>query len=297
MNFMPYLSYQAPGQLEILRAIQGIKNPVFDFIFQWVTQLGEFNLFIIVLCIVLWNFNKKFGYRIMFIIMPVGLMNTVFKNIFRIPRPIGQEGIESLRVHTAGGYSFPSGHTMGASSFWGALMLQVKKKCFTFLCLFIMVLVAFSRMYLGVHTFLDVSAGLILGLSFTFLFNWIFEFVEKSENPWLIFLMLIPLVLFPVINFEEYEVSKNFIYSAGIMTAICLGYVIERKYIQLQMPSSKKEIIIRTVLGLGIFVVILLASSFIPRSYLFRFIQYFIYGLWMTVGAPFMFSKFPKAFK
>lgn len=296
MNFTPYLSFQAPGQLEILKAIQTIKNPVLDFIFQWVTQLGEFNIFIVTLCIILWNFNKKFGYRIIFIIMPVGLMNTVLKNIFRIPRPIGQEGIESLRVHTAGGYSFPSGHTMGAVSFWGALMLQVRKKGFTALCLFLMILVAFSRMYLGVHTLLDVSAGIIFGLLLVYLFNILFEFIENSNKPKYIFFTLIPLFLFPVVKFSDYQVSKNYIYSAGIMTACALGYFLEKKYINYELPVSRKGMLLRTIIGLSLFVLILVLTSFIPRSFFLRFIQYFIYGIYMTVGAPFLFKKFPKVF-
>jgi membrane-associated phospholipid phosphatase len=103
------------------------------------------------------------------------VLNPLLKNIFRVGRPIGVEGIASLRLHTAGGYAFPSGHTQGAASFWTALMISVKKKGIYGFGSAAIVLVAFSRMYLGVHWPTDVIGGIAAGVLWVLLVNKVFD--------------------------------------------------------------------------------------------------------------------------
>lgn len=58
---------------------------------------------------------------------------------------------------------FPSGHTSVAIVFWGSLALLFQKRWLNMLALTLMVLVPFSRIYLGVHFLGDIVGGLILG--------------------------------------------------------------------------------------------------------------------------------------
>ena len=70
--------------------------------------------------------------------------------------------VESARAG-ATGYSFPSGHTQNAFSSFGCLGMWAKGG-WRALCFAIVVLIGFSRMYLGVHTPLDVGVAFVLGL-------------------------------------------------------------------------------------------------------------------------------------
>src|SRR6266446_10087712 len=71
------------------------------------------------------------------------------------------------------GYSFASGHTIGATLLYGQLLLFVlpalKTRHWRVLCIFsaafLVLLVGFSRIALGAHYLTDVLAGIVLGLA------------------------------------------------------------------------------------------------------------------------------------
>src|SRR5690554_3781038 len=116
--------------MELIYMIQTYSNNFLDTFFQIVTMMGEDTFFIIVVGIVFWTVNKRFAYQMAFVYLSSGLINWFIKEIFKVTRIIGMEGVRSLRVETAGGYSFPSGHTQSAASFWTLLMLKFKKRYF-----------------------------------------------------------------------------------------------------------------------------------------------------------------------
>ena len=151
-------------ELEILRHIQSIANPFFDFIFQIITICGEQVVLISIISIIYWTLDKKFGEYIAYAVLTSVLLNNTIKDIFKMKRPIGEEGIRTLREQTATGYSFPSGHTQSASSFYGAMAIYLKKRVMYIIATVMIILVGFSRLYLGVHYPKDVIVGGILGV-------------------------------------------------------------------------------------------------------------------------------------
>ena len=105
-------------ELNIIRAIQSIANPFLDGLFQFITMFGEEAILIPLIAVIYWSFNKKMAEYIAYASLTSVLVNGAIKDIFKAKRPIGEPGIRSLRVETATGYSFPSGHTQGTASFW-----------------------------------------------------------------------------------------------------------------------------------------------------------------------------------
>ena len=79
--------------------------------------------------------------------------------IFQAPRPM----LEPLV--SEGGYSFPSGHAMISTAFWGWLAMELRRKWVTALAVVLVAGVMFSRVYLGVHWPRDVLAGAGCGLA------------------------------------------------------------------------------------------------------------------------------------
>lgn len=96
------------------------------------------------------------------------LLNVVLKNLFVRPRPHFDD---SIRVLTT--FSFPSGHTMLAAVFYGALCAFVVSRLRgwmlravgVLLAVFMIALVGFGRMYLGVHYLSDVLGAMAEGLA------------------------------------------------------------------------------------------------------------------------------------
>src|SRR5699024_12028324 len=85
----------------------------------------------------------------------------VTKNSFDRERP------SLLRLIDITGFSFPSGHAMGSTIFFGSLGTIVKnsgmrsKGLLYALCAFFIVMISSSRVYLGVHYPTDVIAGIV----------------------------------------------------------------------------------------------------------------------------------------
>lgn len=95
----------------------------------------------------------------------MGIYKTM-KHIFLRVRPD-----EIYHLVEQGGYSFPSGHSATSVAVYGLLFYLIRKhwdhtaagKAVSWICLFLAVTVGMSRLYVGVHWFTDVAAGMCIG--------------------------------------------------------------------------------------------------------------------------------------
>lgn len=106
----------------------------------------------------------------------------VLKLFFNVARPL--DG-----VMVAFGKSFPSGHATVATIFFVMLMYifdgyfrKVPRILFNIVCTGLIFLVAFSRVYLGVHWVSDVAFGILLGCVVSFLSIFVFQRVSTSTS-------------------------------------------------------------------------------------------------------------------
>ena len=85
-------------QAEIIRAIQSVASPALDVIFQCITVMGE-ELFLLPVAVLLfWCVNKELGYWICWCAAEGNLLVNSVKGIFKVERPIGYDGIRTLRA-------------------------------------------------------------------------------------------------------------------------------------------------------------------------------------------------------
>ncbi|MDN6196178.1 MAG: phosphatase PAP2 family protein [Atopostipes suicloacalis] len=96
------------------------------------------------------------------------LLNGAVKEFYERARPSEIEPLVEI-----GGYSFPSGHSMGAAIVYGGILFLIfrflrssrLKAFFSVTIITIILLIGFSRIYLAVHFPSDVIGGFSLGLS------------------------------------------------------------------------------------------------------------------------------------
>ena len=273
-------------ELEILRHIQSIANPFFDFIFQLITMCGEQIVLISIISIIYWALDKKFGEYIAYSVLTSVLLNNAVKDIFKMKRPIGEEGIRTLREKTATGYSFPSGHTQSSASFYGAMAIYLKKKAMYIIATIMIILIGFSRLYLGVHYPKDVIVGGILGVLTSLI---CYKLYNKFENKMLLYVITF-IVFIPALTFAH---SADFIKGMGTYLGFVIGIYIEKKYVNFSNQGSTRSKVIRVLLGVLILLVLQVGlKALLPSQIIFSFIRYTLISF-VGIGIyPMIFKKF-----
>lgn len=273
-------------ELEILRHIQSIANPFFDFLFQLITMCGEQIVLISIISIIYWALDKKFGEYIAYSVLTSVLLNNAVKDIFKMKRPIGEEGIRTLREKTATGYSFPSGHTQSSVSFYGAMAIYLKKKAMYIIATIMIILIGFSRLYLGVHYPKDVIVGGILGVLTSLI---CYKLYNRFENKMLLYVITF-IVFIPALTFAH---SADFIKGMGTYLGFVIGMYIEKKYVNFSIEGSTTVKVIRVLLGILILLVLQVGlKAIFPSETIFSFIRYALISF-VGIGIyPMIFKKF-----
>ena len=294
--------------MEFLRMLEGMRTPLLDKIMQLVTYFGQELFIIAIICLLFWCMDKRFAYQLGFVYFTAGLCVQTLKITFRIPRPWVLDpnfhAVESA-IPGATGYSFPSGHTQGATSFFAPLALKVRTSWAKLLCVLAFLLIGFSRMYLGCHTPKDVITAMIVSLICTYI---IWHFQEKilgaNAHKGIIALILAAVSLSTAIysivllnkGVIEMKYAIDCCKAAGAGLGFAWGWYLETTRLDFDPTKGSTGFqILKYVLGLVLAIVIKSAFSFIfGKSILAKMAEYFILVLWIIYFYPCLFSKFKK---
>jgi len=249
--------------MELLYVLEGLRFPVLDKLMLLITRLGEETAFLVAALLVFWCVDKRKGYYLMAVGFLGTLLNQFLKLWFRIPRPWVLDPdfaiVEQAR-EAATGYSFPSGHSQSAVGTFGALAVMTKGRVLRILWILIAVLVPLSRMYLGVHTPMDVLVGSGMALM---LVLWLRPLMNrKEENPMrrvLVTTLILALGLllyverfpFPA-DVDPHNLqsgAKNAYTMIGSVTGVFLVYLLEKRYVNFETKAVWWVQILKALLG------------------------------------------------
>ncbi|MBE6696306.1 MAG: phosphatase PAP2 family protein [Ruminococcaceae bacterium] len=171
--------------MSFLYFLEGLRNPVLDFLFSLITLFGEETIFMAAGMIVFWCVDKFKGYYILCVGFFGTIINQFLKIVCRVPRPWVKDPnftiVESAR-EAASGYSFPSGHTQTSVGLYGGVCRITKNKALRITMIALACLVGLSRMYLGVHTPTDVLVSAAIAIILIFVAYPIFKKAEGSPK-------------------------------------------------------------------------------------------------------------------
>lgn len=149
--------------VDILQAIQSFSSPAADRFFSLITSLHQEAVYILILPLVYWLYDKRFARYLVSVFLLGYWANTVLKELFQTLRPSPAQ-VRVLGAETGTGYAFPSGHAMGPLMFWGAVAQEIRRPSFTAVTGLLIFLIGLSRLYMGLHWPLDVAGGWAIGL-------------------------------------------------------------------------------------------------------------------------------------
>ncbi|MFH1588186.1 MAG: phosphatase PAP2 family protein [Candidatus Diapherotrites archaeon] len=272
-------------EIIFLQLIQSLSNSLLDLFFLAVTQVGNPALWILISAFFFWNAEERKSFYLMGTVLFASALVGVLKPLIARMRP--DESIARIVYQENSVFGFPSGHSAVISSiyFFYEKKLKPKMKLIGFI---IVLLVMLSRIYLGVHFFLDVLAGLVLGI---FIGKGISLIESKLKGKKLesnkLFeetgLIIAVIILLAGIILEQHPLAGLLAgYFAGIFAFKLMGF-----------DSSKNEFRLMLLKqGIGFcFLGIILAFA-LTQEYLIKSILFFIAGVFITFIYPILFEKF-----
>ena len=290
----------------LMRTIEGIRSPFLDAVIGLVTRLGEETVGVVVLCAIFWCISKRAAYGIGIAYFLSGLTVQGMKIGFRIDRPWiidpALNPVPSALDH-ATGYSFPSGHTQSAATLFGSIGAQIKGRPVKVLCFFLAVLVAFSRVYLGVHTIQDVTASLLISfllilLTLKVIYN---DNPNKKRELIIAILMMayaIAVAAFAIGLHAGGMIAQSYVSdclkAAGAGIGFTAGMYIERVYIDFPVKAKKAPWqIMKFIIGIsGVFAIKEGLKLVIGTGLAVDMIRYFIMLIWVTALFPLIIKRF-----
>ena len=273
-------------QIEILKFLEQIRTEPLTLLMTTITMMAESLFVVAILAGLYWCVDKVRGKRLAWFVLFNAVGNGIIKNLIQMPRPFELGVVVPIRAETATSFSFPSGHTQTATSFWYGAMLLLRTKYRYIVGSCIILLTAFSRMYLGVHWPMDVLGGIFFGIIFTLLANKLLEESGKIKDA---HLLGVSIVLLLVMIFD---VDADLYKSVAALWGMTVGAYIEQKYIQFEVVQNTKIQIKKIAIGIvGLIIIYLVFSKVLPAVKIVKMVKYVLLLLWITAGAPYLFKK------
>lgn len=259
-------------EIEIILWLQSFRSDFLDSLFEFITMFGEELVIIAILGFLYWCYDKKTAEKLGITVFISLVLNAFLKTLVMRERPyVVDSRVDAIRQQTAGGYSFPSGHTQGAASIFSGVAIWFKKKWLTIISVVIIVAVAISRMYLGVHFLSDVIVGGLLGVGI----SWGgYKYFSKHEITSKVYqyvlygalalgLIFYIITLFTIqanatmSNAENlYDKLESTLVMLGTICGFVVGVGYEKKYVNFVQHKILWKNIIRFVLGVAIVMVV-----------------------------------------
>jgi hypothetical protein len=270
--------------------------------------------------------NASLGFRVFMVLLSTDIIGMALKHLLHQPRPYWIGDVQHIGGEETS-YGIPSTHASDSLSVWAYLAYQVGKRWLWILSIAIILLISFSRLYLGVHFPHDVLGGWLIGLFV------LFSFIryEKRASSWLqtrsaayqiglgfgvsIAFIVVGLIVGAIIagmpdpgSWAHYAAEARSLTSyftlAGALFGAVAGYVMMKSAACFRMDGTWLQKLGRYLIGIvGVLIAMygldalfsLVALDESVMGYMLRYIRYAATTFWVMFGAPWVFLKLKLA--
>ncbi len=291
--------------------------------------LGSETFFILVLPVLYWSLDSALGMRVGVALLLSGGLNDLFKLAFHSPRPYWVSAdVQARAAETS--FGLPSGHAQISVGVWGMAAAYLRRAWAWLAACLLMLLIGLSRSFLGVHFFLDVVVGWIMGAALlgVLLYTWQPVTTWAGKQPfgrqvlWA-FLGSLGIVLLNALFLFAWQEEGQLALKGWTMTAAQAGVATLPQPLTLNGALTNAGTLFGLLTGLawirprggwqasgrvwkravrylvGSIGVVLLwygLGAVFPRGesllpYVLRYVRYTLLGFWVSGGAPQIFTK------
>lgn len=294
-----------PG-LSIILWFQSWRTDLITGLFQPFNWAGGEIFFLVLLTIIYWTISKPVGRRLTIIFLVSTWLNAFCKSWWKRPRPFQVSG-KVQAPYTAAGYGLPSGHTQTATTVASVLFAETRKRWALVLLFLYMFLMGISRMVHGVHFPQDVLLGWILGVGIVVImlalegrFSSALSALTLGQTLLIaIGVAAIPVGLALAVESQPQRIA-GMITPAAVLAGVIPGFHLEREKVGFDISGRLAQKYLRYMVGIATALVIkeglkpilgIINDHSLCMEITVRFIRYFLLGLWISVGAPWLFVK------
>lgn len=287
---------------DLILWIQSFSSGGLDIFFRAVTWLGDPEAYMVILTLIYWCINRRWGIRLFVLMMLSSWVNEFVKSLFKLPRPDPTRVRQLVHEET---YGLPSNHAQTTGIvLWGYLVVKVRRGWFTALAVSMAGLISLSRLYLGIHFPQDVLAGWLLGV--IVLLIWL-RSEERLAAAWgglsvtgkVALSVLGPAalaLLLPPGRDGLYPNSFGAVVG-GILMGAGIGAIIEARWVRFRVEGSVARRLARYLVGIALVGLLYLGGSLVPDleprllDQTVRLLRYGLVSLTAIGLAPWLFVR------
>ncbi|GMQ79275.1 MAG: phosphatase PAP2 family protein [Anaerolineae bacterium] len=279
-----------------------------------------FQYYLIAIVLVYWCLNKRLGATLFYLMTLSISINSLLKHALRDPRPYWL--VEDIALKKELTYGVPSGHAQNATVFYGTIALWFRRSWIWLLSILMILLMALSRVYLGVHDIEDVLAGTLVGV----LILIAYYFWQRLGESWfknrilgqrLLIAIILPLILgaiyitililttpaaedspwFQHVDNAEIESYQNFALSITGLIGLSIGLILEGNRVRFLVSGPFWKRFLRFLVGLsGVLILWFGLGEIFPEepvgvAITFSSFRFLLMILWIAYYAPLLFTR------
>ncbi len=275
-------------QLDFMVALSKHRIEALDPFFRFLNYFDTEYFFFALIPLIWFGISYKWGLRIFYLLFINSILIHFFKHFFGWPRP--STDLSEIGMFHFADNGFPSGAAQTAMLLGGMLIFYWKNRFSWVLGIVYILLISFSRLYLGVHYPIDVLGGWIFGLCLLFLFLKFLDPFEHFLKKIGLYFSLLLAEIIPLAIIFSTSSSKTSLLMIGAV-AVGIGAFFTFKY-DLYLPPTK-HYWVRALRILFAVASVFMIYLIWPKG-VYPWIEYFFLSLWVSLAVSPILKKLPS---